>query len=203
MWSCASQISRLDYGNLDLCSLQLLTIIHSVVFASAYRTSVLFTYTNNDPTYTLAPTVGWTVIEISAGIISACLPTLLPVIRLFLKTIGIKRNFFSSQRGTNGASNVNKSNLSNLNKSANADSTHRANGNDFYRLNDETESDGSFTIDTQPVVMNSQFRPDTKGYRNTVKSHRIDELPADLTRDDIPLSGIRVQTEFKQSTSPR
>ncbi|KAM0454389.1 hypothetical protein ACHAPV_008469 [Trichoderma viride] len=175
-----------------------------VVFASAYRTSVLFTYTNSDPTYTLAPTVGWTVIEVSAGIISACLPTLLPVIRLFLKTIGIERNFFSSQRGTNSNSNVNKSNLGSLNpKSVNADSTHRTNGNDFYRLNDETESDGSFTIDTRPVVMNSQFRPDTKGYKNTIKSHRIDELPADLTRDDIPLSGIRVQTEFKQSTSPR
>lgn len=176
-----------------------------VVFASAYRTSVLFTYTNNDPTYTLAPTVGWTVIEISAGIISACLPTLLPVIRLLFKVIGIEQKLFSSQRGTNGASNGNKSNLSTLNpnKSTNADSTHRTNGDNFYRLNDETESDGSFTIDTQPVVMDSQFRPDTKGYRHTTKSLRIDEPPADLTRDDIPLNGIRVQTEFKQSTSPR
>lgn len=166
---------------------------------------MLFTYKNDDPTYTLAPTVGWTVIEISAGIISACLPTLLPVIRLLLKTVGIKRNFFSSHRGTNGASNVNKSNLSsrNPNKSMNADSTHRTNGNDFYRLNDETESDGSFTIDTQPVVMNSQFRPDTKGYRHATKSLRSDELSANLIRDDIPLNGIRVQTEFKQITSSK
>ncbi|KAL7893025.1 putative PTH11-type G-protein coupled receptor protein [Trichoderma sp. TUCIM 5745] len=176
-----------------------------VVFASAYRTSVLFTYTSKDPTYTLAPTVGWTVIEISAGIISACLPTLLPVIRLFFKAIGIERKLFSSHRGTKSASNVNNSNLSGLgpNKSVNADSTHRANGKNFYRLNDETESDGSFTIDTQPVVMNSQFRPDTKGHRNTVKSLQTDELPADLTRDDIPLSEIRVQTKVQQFISPR
>lgn len=127
------------------------------------------------------------------------------MIRLLFKTIGIEEKFFSSHRGTNGASNANKSNLSSLdpNKSVNADSTHRTNGNNFYRLNDETESDGSFTIDTQPVAMESQFRPDTKGYRNTIKSLRIDELPADLTRDDIPLNGIRVRTEFKQSTSPR
>lgn len=85
----------------------------------------------------------------------------------------------------------------------NADSTHRTNGNDFYRLNDETESDGSFTIDTQPVVMNSQFRPDTKGYRHATKSLRSDELSANLIRDDIPLNGIRVQTEFKQITSSK
>ena len=32
---------------------------NSVIFASAYRFSVLFSYTNEDPTYTLAPTVGW------------------------------------------------------------------------------------------------------------------------------------------------
>ncbi|KAL6860846.1 GPCR, PTH11-type [Trichoderma novae-zelandiae] len=159
-----------------------------VVFASAYRTSVLFTYSASDPTYTLAPTVGWTIIEISAGIVSACLPTLLPVIRLFLRSIGIKRNLFSSTRGTSGKSSNLKSNMSgpSQNRSVNAldDGTRRANGNAFYRLEDETESDGSFTVDSQQVVMNSTFRPDTKG-------------------DDIPLHGIRVQTEFQQSTSPR
>ncbi|KAL6874276.1 GPCR, PTH11-type [Trichoderma longibrachiatum] len=159
-----------------------------VVFASAYRTSVLFTYSNSDPTYTLAPTVGWTAIEISAGIISACLPTLLPVIRLFLKSIGIKRNFFSPTRGgTSGKSSNMGSKMSgpSQNRSVNAldEPSRRANGNDFYRLDDETESDDAFVVDSQQVVMNSKFRPDTK--------------------DDIPLNGIRVQTEFQQSTSPR
>ncbi len=43
----------------------------SVVFASGYRFSVLFSYSNSDPTYTLAPTVGWTCIEMSAGITAA------------------------------------------------------------------------------------------------------------------------------------
>ncbi|KAK4066786.1 hypothetical protein H0G86_004925 [Trichoderma simmonsii] len=181
-----------------------------VVFASAYRTSVLFTYTNSDPTYTLAPTVGWTVIEVSAGIVSACLPTLLPVLRLFARSIGIKRNFLSPNRGTSGAksSNLNKSNLSgpSQNKSVNglaSESKRRASGSAFYRLDDETESDGSLNNGSHPVVMNSQFRPDTKGYKHTVKSSWMNEPPADDTRDDIPLHGIRVQTEFEQSTSPR
>ncbi|KAH6604495.1 putative PTH11-type G-protein coupled receptor protein [Trichoderma cornu-damae] len=181
-----------------------------VVFASAYRTSVLFTYSNSDPTYTLAPTVGWTVIEVSAGIISACLPTLLPVFRLFAGSIGIKPNFLSSNRGTSSAksSNLNKSNKSDpgQNKSSNVlagESTRRSSGNAFYRLADETESDGSFTVNSQQVVMGSKFRPDTKGYKSTVKNSRIDDLLADLLRDDMPLHGIRVRTEFEQCASPR
>jgi hypothetical protein len=170
---------------------------------------VLFTYSNSDPTYTLAPTVGWTIIEISAGIISACLPTLLPVIRLFFKKIGIKRNFFSPTRGgTSGKSSNMNSKMSgpSQNRSVNAldDSSRRANGNAFYRLEDETESDDGFVVDSQQVVMNSKFRPDSK-YEDTLTTVRLDESEprADLKRDDIPLNGIRVQTEFEQSTSPR
>ncbi|KAL7957798.1 putative PTH11-typeG-protein-coupled receptor [Trichoderma compactum] len=154
-----------------------------VVFASAYRTSVLFTFTDSDPTYTLAPTVGWTVIEVSAGIVSACLPTLLPVLRLFARSIGIKRNFLSPNRGTSGAksSTLNKSNLSGpiQNKSVNGlagESKRRASGSAFYRLGDETQSDGSLNTGSQPVVMNSQFRPDTKGYRHTVNTSWINEV---------------------------
>ncbi|KAL8371689.1 hypothetical protein RB595_001476 [Gaeumannomyces hyphopodioides] len=78
-----------------------------VVFVSAYRTSVLFTYSNDDPSYTLAPTVGWTAIEISAGIISACLPTLRPVIHLLARAVGITGSlgglFRGATRGTHGS----------------------------------------------------------------------------------------------------
>ncbi|KIV98807.1 uncharacterized protein PV09_09457 [Verruconis gallopava] len=60
-----------------------------VVFASAYRFSVLFTYTPSDPTYTLARTVGWTSIEMSAGIVSACLPVLRPVLQALTHSMGV------------------------------------------------------------------------------------------------------------------
>lgn len=77
-----------------------------VVFVSAYRTSVLFTYSNKDPSYTLAPTVGWTAIEFSAGIISACLPTLRPAIHVLARAVGIKGSFGGlfrgATRGTHG-----------------------------------------------------------------------------------------------------
>lgn len=60
-----------------------------VIFASAYRFSVLFTYDAMDPSYTLAPTVAWTAIEMSAGIVSANLPTLLPALHFFLRKMGL------------------------------------------------------------------------------------------------------------------
>ncbi|KAF2143548.1 uncharacterized protein K452DRAFT_267694 [Aplosporella prunicola CBS 121167] len=72
-----------------------------VVFASAYRTSVLFEYTAADSSYTLARTVGWTAIEISAGIISANLPTLRPLLRLVWGTIASTSGF--SRGGSTGA----------------------------------------------------------------------------------------------------
>ncbi|KAH8837914.1 hypothetical protein MCOR27_002579 [Pyricularia oryzae] len=81
-----------------------------VVFASSYRTTVLFTYSNQDPTYTLAPTVGWTAIEVSAGIISACLPTMRPSLQYFGRKCGIKRSIF----GSSDDQDSDRSNLQNL-----------------------------------------------------------------------------------------
>ena len=90
----------------------MLTRLCSVVFASAYRTSVLFTYTATDPSYTLAPTVGWTAIEMAAGIVSACLPTMLPALNVFLRVVGIK-----SQNGSLNRSSMNPFQSSRGNKS--------------------------------------------------------------------------------------
>ncbi|KAJ2905226.1 integral membrane protein [Zalerion maritima] len=71
-----------------------------VIFASAYRFSVLFSYSSLDPTYTLAPTVGWTAIEMSAGIVSACLPTLLPALYFIARKVGLDRLISKTERST-------------------------------------------------------------------------------------------------------
>jgi hypothetical protein len=47
-----------------------------VVFTSIYRFTVYLGYNRNDIPYTLAAPVAWNVIEISSGIVSSCLPTL-------------------------------------------------------------------------------------------------------------------------------
>jgi hypothetical protein len=112
---------------------------------------VLFTYSAADPTYTLAPTVGWTAIEMSAGIISANLPTIGPVMAMAGRKIGIRGSLLSSSRGTgNGTStNASKLHLSNANhhhKATNSRTeavlpgqkpTKKGSTGTFYRLSDD------------------------------------------------------------------
>ncbi|KAJ0163934.1 hypothetical protein CTA2_2094 [Colletotrichum tanaceti] len=56
-----------------------------VVFCSAYRFRVFLLYTRDDIPYSLAQGLAWNVIEISSGIVSACLPTLGPIVRIIWK----------------------------------------------------------------------------------------------------------------------
>lgn len=47
-----------------------------VVFTSIYRFRIFLAYTTDDVPYSLAQGCAWNVVEISSGIVSACLPTL-------------------------------------------------------------------------------------------------------------------------------
>ncbi|KAI5858040.1 hypothetical protein BZA05DRAFT_470865 [Tricharina praecox] len=53
-----------------------------VVFASIYRFITIFDFETSDTSWTLAKAVIWCLVECSAGVISACLPTLRPLIKL-------------------------------------------------------------------------------------------------------------------------
>ncbi|KAK9442530.1 hypothetical protein VB005_03593 [Metarhizium brunneum] len=191
-----------------------------VVFASAYRTSVLFTYTAKDPTYTLAPTVGWTAIEMSAGIVSACLPTLLPIALCCARAFGFTRTASVPSRETNapptfGGSGGNKTKLkSGLNTLTNFstrdgdDDGHQGEESPFCRMPDNAESESviSHAVDsrseTPEAALEPSLRPDMKkGYGHSVKSYTA---KGDGSHDDdIPLQGIRVQRDFTSSTSRR
>jgi hypothetical protein len=170
------------------------------VFASAYRFSVLFSYTNTDPTYSLAPTVGWTTIEMSAGIVSACLPTLGPVFGFAASKMGIKGTLLTTRRG--GTNNTSSS--KNFGQSATGSVSDRnevelqkarkgSAGAVFYRLPDNQVS----TETTRPV--DSELRP-KHGYGYTVTSQPGKGDGESLSGDEVPLHGIRVQRDFKQST---
>ncbi|GKU05286.1 unnamed protein product [Fusarium langsethiae] len=178
-----------------------------VVFASAYRTSVLFTYTATDPSYTLAPTVGWTEIEMSAGIVSANLPTMLPVLRLVAKFTGLS-SFASTIRS--GQRSKGEQSTKGL-KSNDNHKTHASNNsgsvssNNFYRLNDENDSTDlikgvNFTESTAPVDAN--LRPDIQGYELTTKTYNARVDGNNSSSEEI-LQGIRVHREFHQSTTQR
>ncbi|KAG5927994.1 hypothetical protein E4U42_001471 [Claviceps africana] len=188
------------------------------VFASAFRTSVLFTYSNSDPTYTLAPTVGWTEIEMAAGIISACLPTLLPVFLYCARTFGYRQSAHLPRRETNapptfggtaGGENRCKSGATILGAyvtETDDDSLDQAAENPFYRLSCSRES-GS--VVSQPVHRRDvttdkssepTFRTDTLGYGHSVMSYAL--RPGSRNQDDdVPLQGIRVQTDFKTAAT--
>ncbi|KAK2594139.1 hypothetical protein QQS21_008138 [Conoideocrella luteorostrata] len=187
-----------------------------VVFASAYRTSVLFTYSNTDPTYTLAPTVGWTAIEMSAGIVSACLPTLLPIVLRCAQAFGFTRTASAPSRDTFapptfGGSGGHKTKIKSGTNTLSTFST-RVDDEDgdkcvdspFYRLPDSTESDSlaSHRMDARNLTpedpLETALRPDIHEYGHSAKSYTVKGNGND---DDIPLQGIRVQKDFKKSTS--
>jgi len=198
-----------------------------VVFASAYRFTVLFSYSNNDPTYSLAPTVGWTAIEMSAGIVSACLPTLGPVMALLARKVGIKRTVLTSRTGggsgrgggtnaTAASSSHNFAKSSSLSASAapsltdagrappelelqQKKSSRKDGAGAFYRLPDDQQLSADM-----PRPMDAELRPG-HGYAYTVTSRPGDvgrvvvDGAESLSGDEVPLHGIRVHRDFKRS----
>ncbi|KAL2173740.1 uncharacterized protein P884DRAFT_211066 [Thermothelomyces heterothallicus CBS 202.75] len=224
-----------------------------VVFASAYRFTVLFTYTNTDPTYSLAPTVGWTAIEMSAGIVSACLPTIGPVVGLCARKLGIKRTPLSSLSRSHGASAAglsgnHKTPSSSLAaaRSTNTTTTNPADvlsemelqrtgttrkdgAGAFYRLpdpqnsaeEDEEELDklkkgraAAAAAAAAPAAADAGLRPDHGhyAYQYAVTTRPAGEgktkskgskakaaEPDNSSGDEVPLHGIRVQTDFRRS----
>lgn len=172
---------------------------NSVVFASAYRFSVLFSYAATDPSYTLAPTVGWTQIEMSAGIVSACLPTLRPVILLVGQYMGLKGSMFRSTNDSAGMSKSGGTNLGPVTGTRTALESKADGGKEggpFYRLPDDTSASQTTT---------GNLRPD-HGYEYSVSTSGVpSRMKGDggslSSGDEIPLQGIRVDTDFKHSST--
>lgn len=90
-------------GMLRLASnIQALMMFASVVFASIYRFTTLFQFQTSDISWTLSTACTWCVVECSMGIISACLPTLRPLL------ITLSSRFNSSRGQDNNPSTTNE-----------------------------------------------------------------------------------------------
>ncbi|PVH68152.1 hypothetical protein DL98DRAFT_662305 [Cadophora sp. DSE1049] len=77
-----SHVWRLRTTLIQRCQLSAVFLLGSfVVFTSIYRFTTLFEFVPSDFTGTLAKACTWVIVESSAGIISACLPTLAPLLR--------------------------------------------------------------------------------------------------------------------------
>ncbi|PLB47349.1 hypothetical protein P170DRAFT_413233 [Aspergillus steynii IBT 23096] len=75
-----------------------------VVFASIYRFVTLFKFQPSDMTWTLSETNAWCVIEVGSGIISACLPTLRPLLQLVSDRFNTSQGTQSQSHGQTGES---------------------------------------------------------------------------------------------------
>ncbi|RSM05306.1 hypothetical protein CEP52_006334 [Fusarium oligoseptatum] len=90
------------------------------------------------------------------------------------------------------------------NKGTRSDSNTSSRGDDFYRLPDETDSDGLVRgsgFGDMSTASDPKLRPDTKGYELTVKTYKSDPGRDDDSGEGILLQGIRVQREFEQTTT--
>lgn len=68
-----------------------------VVFTSIYRFIVYLSYSQTDVPYSLAIPVAWNLIEISSGIVSSCLPTLVWThLSVFPFLVGDSQNRFAN-----------------------------------------------------------------------------------------------------------
>lgn len=155
----------------------------------------------------------------SAGIISACLPTLLPIVLCCARAFGFTRTASVPSRESHapptfGGSGGNKTKfrsspntLTNFSTRGEDDDSQKGVESPFYRLPDSTESDSviSHPVDSRSLTpegtIEPHLRPDMKGYGHSVKSYTVKGNGSN--DDDIPLQGIRVQKDFKSSTSRR
>ncbi|KAK8155402.1 hypothetical protein BKA80DRAFT_209240 [Phyllosticta citrichinensis] len=76
------QVFKLQVTLAQKISLCIMFLLGSfVLFASIYRFTTIMQFQTSDTTWTLATACTWCVVEVACGIISACLPTLRPLMR--------------------------------------------------------------------------------------------------------------------------
>jgi len=129
----------------------------------------------------------------SAGIVSACLPTMRPVIQWAARGVGIKGGLFGNSEHDSAAFSKNLSMSGNRLRS-NPGTTTDA---EFYRIPD----DGASGKSKEQLAADARLRPE-HGFGYSVSSKPVaskGDSHSISSGDEIPLQGIRVQRDFKHS----
>lgn len=174
----------------------------SVVFASIYRSTVLITYDPTDPAWSFTDTVAWSIIEVAAGIISACLPAMKPAMTIIARALGLSAlagsaaRSLSASRGTAASRSAHKH--SSQDQSSQGQSSqggsrlvHHPDSipGTFYPLQDYYQAEPS------KVELEASLRP--KHGHNTVVSLSNDRWPQrSLSGDEVPLHNFLVRKDF-------
>ncbi|OJD32276.1 uncharacterized protein BKCO1_3900088 [Diplodia corticola] len=96
-----AQVWKLQVTSAQRASLVFMFLLGGfVLFASIYRFTTIMQFQTTDTTWTLATACTWCVVEVASGIISACLPTLRPLMRM------VSSQFGGSSRGRSGMGNT-------------------------------------------------------------------------------------------------
>ncbi|KAH9221279.1 hypothetical protein DL95DRAFT_327949 [Leptodontidium sp. 2 PMI_412] len=154
------------------CQLSAVFLLGSfVVFTSIYRFTTLFEFVPSDLTGTLAKACTWVIVESSAGVISACLPTLAPLLR-FTNFLPWRKNKSSSTpRSVNGVATIGGSGGSKGTKHSR-----------FERLDES-------------VLRDEDLRPNHSAELATIVHHSNGRTWGDAesqgSGDEIPLKGIK------------
>ncbi|RFU30509.1 hypothetical protein B7463_g5835, partial [Scytalidium lignicola] len=155
-----------------------------VVFASAYRFSVLFSYRSDDLPYTLTPTVGWTLIEMSAGITSACLPTLRPAIQFICRSLHIEHSMSLFRSSANRTKNA-------------GTELNVTNGASQGQLRSRSQGGNGLFVCLEELRINAgTFNPELALEHGNV--HTV--ISKQRSGDEVPLRGI-AEKEFSQVVS--
>ncbi len=192
----------------------------SAVFASSYRTWVLFNYSKDDISYTLTPLLVWSDIEMCAGVISACLPTMRPVVIWVGQKLGVnhclpfRRGESRAGKETNATTNSNHTAGSGNPRShqAQAESTYRTESRTaFYRLHDDSEADSIMmdaaergSVSRLKLELGKQFRVSTIQRGDQSSTERLDkEVDTDGHSQDTSRTAtddIQLHPKQKQNT---
>ena len=131
----------------------------------------------------------------SVGIVSTCLPTMRPVLRLALHTVGLGTNDAAARSASAAGISSSKGGVARRSGSRLSVDGKRARNNDFHRLGDD--ADYGSHVSSLETPMEDRLRPDGKGFTVTTVSNDVGK---DVEfGDEIPLQGIRVQRQFRST----
>lgn len=139
----------------------------------------------------------------SAGIVSACLPTLLPAFQAIVRVLGIQSFMPSLLRSRSAL--MSKSVQSNPSQNRLTTDGHTAGAlahsvqsrsHSFYHLPDESDSAAVRCV--SPGQLDVSLRPEYDHVRMVTNVRGLRGKDVDSQSDEIPLHGIRVQKDFTQ-----
>lgn len=173
---------------------------HSVVFAASYRISVFLHDVSEDMTYTLAPDAGWTVIEMTAAVVSASFPTLGPALIEFNQ----KLRSCSGIRKFRTAGHPNRRRTDTLRRQDMAGSStgnHTGEEDDdgtIYNLSDFLKGHDGSGLKHADVIEERPVTGGTGGHEDKALSLSVTRSQ-DGASDEVPLNGIRPRRSASHS----